>query len=316
VAPLTLKVGIMTPTLFMRTVDRTRVEVAFKDRRGIATLPPHINAAELKPGTLLDVKILDVSRDASPFSFKANVLNVIDKDMLTLMFMMHQMYESASVPKSAALDELRQAIGRSRVTGNILECSKFTSGKDEPYLSVTIGYKNLRTHGRVDASFEEELEKLGKNNEITMEILSVDPEPKTADDFAATVFIAGRRQTLAFDVGPKSADSVHSSADIITMILVSFPLLKSKEISFSEKEKRQADTLADQLFDSNYISMAKPLCTSSTAEEIFGTLFRLYTLMGSIYFKDKEDILKEILNAIADVDLSMIHSMGAFFKKH
>lgn len=311
---LDLKIGTLTPVHFVKAIDPRRVVVKFGGTKGIAALPSHINAHDLLPGTPLDVRITALSSSSPSFTFEAAALNVIDKDMLALMFMMHKMFENASTPRSKTLEELKNVIGVRRVTGRLLAWSKFTPPSKETVLEVTVGHKNLRAYGTVPETFEKLLDETGRNGELTIEILGVNPDEKAANNFCAKVLVKGGRETYCFNVGIEDGRHVkaRSSVGYITKIIMTFSArddYDDSEPDYSKTEVMDVSRLFGESLSGEYASTARSLIDDYEAKELTRILYMLYHMMSIEHIENRNLIMKEILNALADVRLGTIREV-------
>ncbi len=318
-SPLVLKVGIMTPVLFLRMADRSRAEVAFQKQRGIAVLPEHIRPDDLKFGrTLLDVEITHVSScvpsslGPPPVTFEADALNVIGPDMLALMRVMHEMFEGASDPRSAALEELKKAVGKNRVEGTLLGIYEFNHPQKGLLLEVVVGYRNLRARGLIHHGHKEDLEYVGIGGKVSLEILAVNPDEKDLNNFRASVFINARYCGITFVIGWEggSENEVLSSREIIDIIMRVLTSRSGEEIHPADDVAEAADRLVDFLENEEYGKAAKYLLDNFSAEQISNILTYYYYFMEKCRIFERDDYLFRILDQISERSIGILRQIS------
>ncbi len=312
---LELKIGIMTPVHFVRMIDRDKVEVGFGKQLGVASIPAHINASELSPDDFLDAKITRVWPNEPGYQFKAEALNVIDNDMRELMLLMLGLHLKGNITISQTLGELRDAIGKNRVPGKLLEISKCTRGPNDSAINVVIGYKNLRAFGKVAPEFKGDLENIGRNGKVILEILAVNPDERAADNFRAKAVIEGAHYNIGFVIGWEEGAALESKSSD-AMIESILKVISSQEDDAevpSEAETDATSTLSDMIGSGEYGRAAKYLLAGFDAKAIANIRRYYYSLMKSGLIFERDEYIYRILQSIAEQRINVLQEIGDHF---
>ena len=320
-AALTLKVNIMTPVIFVRAMGKTKVEVAFGRERGTAMLPEHIKADQLAIGTPLDAKITALSSGTPGHGFEAEVKDIIDRDMLELMYLIHGMYERSLTPRSEIIkglkDELKAVIGVRRIKGKAIGYRNFSPYPDMKNLEAAVGYGELRAKLVVPWSKEKErgLKALEEAGEVILEVLAVSEDEKSASDFCALVLVNSDAGLFFFNFGLGEGIRTEKSSSIerIERIISTFYEKnegEEEEANALKVATKESTHLYNNLLGGEYAEATEHLVKEFSPEDMAQVLYSLYRLMAVNNISQRDAAMRFLLNAVADADLGALHKLA------